>query len=306
MKWKMMVLLMILVMGIGTLCGCSSKNDNETVTASHKLKVTTSFYAMYDFAKKIGGDSVLVTNLVPSGIEPHDWEPTPNDIVNLERAQVFIYNGDGLETWTDKILQTLENKDLIVVEASKDLALIESSDPAELLQYDPHLWLNPLLAKKQMEAIKNTFVKADPNNKDIYEKNYTANAEEMDRLDAQYKAAVATFSKKDIIVAHQAFGYLCEAYGLNQVAIEGLSADFEPTPDKMVEIIEFAKANDVKTIFFETLVSPKVAETIAEEVGADTAVLNPIEGLNEEEMSQGADYFSIMRENLEALKKALQ
>ncbi|MBC7960340.1 MAG: zinc ABC transporter substrate-binding protein, partial [Vallitaleaceae bacterium] len=96
------------------------------------------------------------------------------------------------------------------------------------------------------------------------------------------------------------------AYGLNQVAIEGLSADFEPTPDKMVEIIEFAKANNVETIFFETLVSPKVAETIAEEVGADTAVLNPIEGLNEEEMSQGADYFSIMRENLEALKKALQ
>ena len=125
-------------------------------------------------------------------------------------------------------------------------------------------------------------------------------------MDKEYKDSVAKFKKKDIVVAHQAFGYICDAYGLNQVAIEGLTADSEPTPARMAEIVKFAKENDVNYIFFEELVSPKVAEAVAREVGAKTEVLNPLEGLEEDDIKAGKEYFTVMRDNLEALKKALQ
>jgi zinc transport system substrate-binding protein len=128
----------------------------------------------------------------------------------------------------------------------------------------------------------------------------------LDELDQEYKDAVATFTKKEIIVSHQAFGYLCDAYGLKQTPIEGLTADAEPSPAKMAEIVKFAKEHDVKYIFFEELVSPKVAETIAQEVGAQTEVLNPLEGLEDDDIKAGKEYISVMKENLEVLKKALQ
>jgi zinc transport system substrate-binding protein len=300
-------LCLIALLGSAVLSGCSSKTGaDEKKGNSSKISVYTSFYAMYDFTSKIGGDKINLTNLVPAGTEPHDWEPTPADIANLEKADVFIFNGAGMEAWTEKVLKSLENKELVAVEASKDLKLLENADRDEDLKYDPHVWLNPMLAKKEMEAIKNALVTADPANKDYYEKNFSDNAKKLDDLDKEFKEAAAKFTKKDIVVAHQAFGYICDAYGLKQVAIEGLSADAEPSPARMAEITEFAKENNVKYIFFEELISPKVAETIAAEVGAETEVLNPLEGLEDADIKAGKEYFSVMKENLEVLKKALQ
>ncbi|MFZ5988210.1 MAG: metal ABC transporter substrate-binding protein [Bacillota bacterium] len=302
--------------------GCSENVSVENKSKNdERISVYTSFYTMYDFASKIGGDRVELHNLVPTGTEPHDWEPSPKDILSIEKADVLVYNGAGMEDWIEKILSSIRNEKLEVVEVSKDITLLkddqeeheeESSSEEgqenedEHLENDPHIWLNPLLAKKQMEAIKNAFVKADPSNKDYYEKNYVDNAKKLDDLDSEYKEALSKYTKRDIIVAHKAFGYLCEAYGLRQVAIEGLNAESEPTPARMAEIVKFARDNNVKVIFFEELISPKVANAIAREVGARTEVLNPLEGLKEEDISAGKDYFSVMRENLEALKKALE
>ncbi|MDA8226598.1 MAG: metal ABC transporter substrate-binding protein [Desulfitobacterium hafniense] len=300
-------LCLILVLSVMILSGCSNNTiDNQGSGSGKKISVYTSFYPMYDFTKKIGGDKINLTNLVPAGTEPHDWEPTPSDMVNLEKADVLIYNGAGMENWIDKVLNSIKNKKLITVETAKGLKLLDNSDKSEDLMYDPHVWLNSMLAKQQMEAIKNALVTADPSNKDYYEKNYADNAKKLDDLDQEYKATVAKFKSKDIVVAHQAFGYLCEAYGLKEVAIEGLTADSEPSPARMVEIVKFAKENNLKFIFFEELVSPKVAQAIAKEVGAETAVLNPLEGLEEDDIKAGKDYFSVMRENLEVLKKALE
>lgn len=296
-------LLWLFIANMLLFTGCIKKQESME---DGKIKVYTSFYVMYDFATKIGGDKINLTNFVPAGTEPHDWEPTPSDIVKLEGADVFIYNGAGMETWTDKILATLENDHLKVIETSKGLKLLSNEDTKEDLKFDPHIWLNPMLAKMQLEAIKNAFIEADPSNKDYYEKNYEDYAKKLDDLDAEFIAATQKFVKKDLIVAHQAFGYICDAYGLNQVAIEGLSADSEPSPARMAEITKFAKENDVKYIFFEELVSPKIAETIAREVGAQTAVLNPLEGLREKDIKAGKDYFSVMRENLQAITKALE
>ncbi|MDT3698216.1 MAG: metal ABC transporter substrate-binding protein [Thermincola sp.] len=306
-KTLVKILSLIVVLSITIFSGCISTTSTDKKTGDEKkISVFTSFYAMYDFTKKIGGDKIDLVNLVPAGTEPHEWEPTPTDIVNLEKADVLIYNGAGMEAWLDKVLKTLNNQKIIAVETSKNLKLLDNKDQDEDLQYDPHVWLNPMLAKKQMEAIKNALVEADPSNKVYYEENYSENAKKLDDLDKEFRDTVAKFKKKDVVVAHQAFGYICDAYGLRQVAIEGLTADAEPSPARMAEIVIFAQENNVKYIFFEELVSPKVAEAIAKEVGAETEVLNPLEGLEEEDIQAGKEYFSVMMENLEALKKALQ
>ncbi len=299
------------------LAGCRVAPNTETnasgenTAAGSQLSVYTSFYPMYDFAVKIGGDRVTVSNLVPAGTEPHDWEPTATDIVHLEAADIFIYNGAGMENWIQDVLDTIENQDLIAVEASKGIDLLagaeaEGEAAGSGVLYDPHVWLNPLYARQEMEQIKQAFSQADPEHRDYYEANYEHYAAELAKLDQEYKDTLSPLANKDIIVAHQAFGYLCSAYGLNQIPIEGLSADSEPDPARMADIIDFAKERRIKVIFFEELVSPKVAETIADAIGAKTEVLNPLEGLNDEQKASGADYFSVMRQNLRTLKEGLQ
>ena len=272
-----------------------------------RLKVMASFYPMYDFARKVGGDRVQVKDMVPAGTEPHDWEPAATDIRNLEDADVFVYNGADLEHWAEDVLDTLENQELVVSEASDGVELLDGGhDHAHGDEgKDPHVWLDPMRAKQEMKNIRDAFVKADPENGDYYEANYEKYAGEFDELDQEFRDGLKSTKSRDIIVAHEAFGYLCNAYDLKQLAIEGLTPDSEPDPAKMQEVIEYAKKYDIHTIFFEELASPKVAKTVAEEVDAVTAVLNPIEGLSEEDIEAGEDYFSVMRKNLEALRKAL-
>lgn len=310
-----------LTLSAALLAGCTGGTNASSASASassgeeKKLSVYTSFYAMEDFTEKIGGDKITVTNLVPSGTEPHDWEPQASDIAGLEGADVLVYNGAGMEHWVDDVLESLQNKKLVTVEASKGISLLEGADEheeesgasqseEEESSTDPHVWLDPENAKKEMETIKDALVQADPANKETYEANYTKYAAQADELDSEFRQMADGLKSKDLIVAHQAFGYLCKAYGLNQVAIEGLSPDSEPDAARMAEIIEFAKEHKITTIFFEELVSPKVAETIAKATGAKTEVLDPLEGLSDENKAAGMDYFSIMKKNMEAIRTA--
>lgn len=297
------------------LSGCGQKKEADN---SGKLSVMASFYPMYDFAVKIGGDKVDVTNMVPAGTEPHDWEPATKDITSLEKADVFIYSGAGMEHWAEDVLKTLKNKNLTVTEASSGITLMKGheheegesqeaeSEEHEHGEFDPHVWLSPVNAKKEMENIKDAFVKADPENEAYYQANYETYAGKFDELDKKFKDTLSPLPNKSVVVAHEAFGYLCDAYGLTQMGIEGLTPDSEPDPARMAEVIDFVKENKVKTIFFEDLVSPKVAETIAKETGAKTEVLNPLEGLTDEQLKNGDDYFSIMEKNLTVLKEALE
>ncbi len=286
------------------LAGCATKapQTSGNGTAKGKLTVYASFYPMADFARQVGGDLVDVVTMVPDGTEPHDWEPTAVDVAGLEKAAVFLYNGAGMEHWVDDVLASLQNKALVVVEASRGIALLEGDAKGR----DSHVWLDPTNAKTEMENIKQAFAQADPEHKGVYEANFAKAAAELDKLDQEFKAALSPLKNKEIIVAHQAFGYLCDAYGLKQVAIEGVSADAEPNPARVAEIIDFAKEHKVKVIFFEELVSPKVAETIANAIGAKTDVLSPLEGLSDEQKAAGGNYYSVMRQNLKALVAALQ
>jgi len=314
-------LLLISIIVTSVLFGCT-KTDNPSINKidsnineKDTIIVYTSFYPMYDFASKIGGNRIQVTNMVPAGGEPHDWEPTATNIVNLEDADMFIYNGAGMEHWVEDILESLENKDLVAVEASQGIDLMngehhhgedEDHDEDEDMVYDPHVWLSPMNAKIEMENIKSALVEIDPENKEYYENNYSTFVNELDILDKEFRDTLSKLPNKDIIVSHEAFGYLCQAYGLNQIGIQGLSADAEPSSAKMGEIIDFVKENNIKVIFFEELGSQKISQTIADETNAEVDVLNPIGGLTEEQIEAGDDYFSIMRKNLEALKSALE
>lgn len=322
------------VLLIGLLIGSAACSQQPDDVSDGKLKVVASFYPMYDFAQKIGGDQISLKNLVPGGAEPHSWEPEAADLVSLEQADVFIFNGAGMEHWVDSVLSALQNKDLIVVETAANLDLLaghdhgsegeheleddagpdtvqpdnEPSDEAgqdHESEFDPHVWLDPMLAKQQMYSIKEALSEADPDNAGIYAANYENTARQLDELDREFHDSLAEAAKRDIIVAHAAYGYLAAAYDLNQIAISGLSPEQEPDPSRMAEIINLANEQNIGVIFFEELVSPKVAETIAEATGAKTAVLSPLGGLTDQQLADGEDYFSIMRQNLEVLKMAL-
>jgi len=306
---KKFTMLLFLLFSFSLLAGCSGGSGGQT--SPGQLSVVTSFYPMYDFASKVAGDQATVTNLTPSGVEPHDWEPSASDMITLEKADVFIYNGAGMEHWVDSVLASLQNKNLIVVEASANAPFLASDGKTAdgkadaAAAFDPHVWLDPQIAKIEMHTILDSLRKASPEHADYFQANYDKYALEFDKLDGEFSSALSGVPQKNIVVAHNAFGYLCNAYGLTQVPIEGLSADSEPDAARMGEIIDFVSRNNVKVIFFEELVSPKVAQAIAKETGSTTAVLNPLEGISDEDQASGEDYFSVMRTNLKTLVAAL-
>lgn len=302
-------------LSLSLLTGCGTQ-PADTAADDGRLRVLTSFYPMYDFACKIGGDCIDVTNMVPSGTEPHDWEPSTNDLKNLEKADVFIYNGADMEPWADDLLVSRSDT-LHVVEASENVELRTTDGEHEHAHehegadhhhgdFDPHVWLDPENAKIEMEAIRDALCAADPENSTVFQSNYEKYAAELDALDAEFREKLAPLPNRTIVVAHEAFGYLCDAYGLTQVGIEGLSPDSEPDPGRMAEVIDFVRDHSISTIFFEELVSPKVAEAIASETGAQAKMLSPLEGLSDEQAAAGADYFSVMHDNLAALMEALK
>jgi len=320
-----MAVLAVSITGCGANQEANSPVSEPEASASaptSKLQVETSFYPMYEFASQVAGNLADVHLLIPSGVEPHDWEPTPQDIGKIEKADVLIYNGAGMEGWVDQVLASSNNKSLNIVEASKGLELMESSaeeeehaddeaghdhheDAHEHGGLDPHVWLSPKLAIQEVRNIEAALIAKAPDHKDEFAKNADTYVAKLEALDADYQKELGSTKRKDFITQHAAFGYLAKTYGLTQVPIAGLSPEQEPSASAMTEVVKFAKEHQVKTIFFETLVSSQVADTIAREISASTAVLNPLEGLTEEEQANHQDYISVMHANLEALKKAL-
>jgi len=275
--------------------------------AASLLEVTTSFYPLADFAQQIGQQKVTVHNLTPAGAEPHDFEPSPQDLVTLQKSKLFIYNGAGLEHWLDKVTSEPQ-KNQVKVEASKNIDLLHSSEEDSQTTNsapDPHVWMDPVLASKQVENIKNGYLAADPANAAYYEQNAINYQKQLADLDTSFREGLADCQVRDIVTSHNAFQYLARRYQLTVASLSGLSPDEEPSPQKMVEVAQFVKKNHVRYIFFESLISPKLAETIAHETGAQTLSFNPLEGLSSNEIAQGKNYISVQKENLTALRTAL-
>ncbi|MFH0863717.1 MAG: zinc ABC transporter substrate-binding protein [Candidatus Gottesmanbacteria bacterium] len=281
------------------------KRTNQPASKNKKIQVVASFYPLYFFASQIGGDKVDVANITPSGAEPHDYEPSTQDIAHIERASILILNGGQLEAWGDKVKEDLKSKNVEVVTAADGLVTQNVQEEGQLMK-DPHVWLDPVLAKNEVQKITQAFIKVDQTNITFYQANEKSLESKLDLLDQSFKAGLQDCQQKNIVTSHAAFGYVASRYGLNQVPISGLSPDQEPSPKQLADVAQFAKTNNVKYIFFETLISPKLSETIAKEVGAKTIVFNPLEGLTSDEQSAGKDYLSIQQDNLANLRVALE
>ncbi|OPH60769.1 ABC transporter substrate-binding protein [Paenibacillus ferrarius] len=285
--------------------GCASNSSTKDKLVDGKVNVVASFYPLYEFTRNIGGEYVNAINLVPAGVEPHDWSPKSRDIKNMTKSQVFVYQGAGFEGWVKDFLGSLPaDSTLKVVEASQGANLIKTSENKD--EFDPHAWLSPLNAIKMANNIKEALISADPAHKEAFEQNYASYAQKLTDLDARYRKELALTKKKEIAVSHQAFAYLCRDYGLTQMAIMGLSPDAEPTAQDLKKMNEYMKEHELKYIFFEELVSDKLAKTLAKDAKVDTMVLSPIEGLTDEQVKAGESYISIMDKNLKNLVKALQ
>ena len=286
------------------LCRRSAAWAENASTPPRKLHVAASFYPLYYFARIVADERAEVRNITPAGAEPHDYEPTARDVARLEKSDLLILNG-GLEAWGDKIEAGLREKRVTIVIAGEGLLTRRVAEKGKTAQ-DPHVWLSPPLAKREVERIVDGFKKVDPNHSSLYEERARGLEAQLDQLDRAYKVRLARCRLRDIVTSHAAFAYLAEAYGLRQIAVAGLSPDAEPSPRKVAEIAKFAKAEGLKYIFFERLVSPRLSETLASEIGAKTLVLDPIEGLSDEEIRRGKTYFTVMEENLTNLERALE
>jgi len=280
------------------------KRQNAS-TDLHKMQISASFYPYYFFANQIGGNKVNVINITPPGGEPHDYEPSSGDIVQIDSSKLLILNGN-VESWGAKIQEDLKEKSTKVLIAGNGLFTQKVIDEDGINSIDPHIWLSPRLAKIQVNEIFNTLNQIDPTNKSYYTTNANKLLNDLDNLDKDYKTGLKSCQKKDIITSHAAFGYLATDYGLTQVPIAGLSPDAEPSLKQLAQIANFAKANNVKYIFFESLASPKLSQTIASEIGAKTLVLDPLEGLTPDALAKGEDYLTVMHDNLHNLEIALE
>ena len=264
--------------------------DNDNKNTFGKLQIYTSIYPIYDFTKKIGGEKITVYNMTKAGAEPHDFEITSKDMANLSKADLFIYNGGGMEHWVDSVKNALNIK-----------YVDSSSNINNQNNLDPHFWLSPKNAKIQMENIKNGFIEIDSENKNYYESNYNLYASRLDKFDNKIKNSLSNIKNRNLVLTHPAFGHFCKEYSLTQIAIARDEAD----PKAMAEIITFIKNNDIKAIFYEEFSSSKLADSIAKETQIKILTLNPIESLSEKNIEAGEDYFSIMEKNLISLLDGL-
>lgn len=385
----------------------AGKND-VTLQDDGKTRVLASFYPYYEFTKNVAGDSAIVEQYLPSGIEAHDWEPRAQEIQSLKNTDVFVYNGLGMEPYIENMIGSGEFDNVLFVKASEGIEMmkfdedehdethadefaheieeiieefehghitdsqtieqvesvlhehegdghdhdnmtiekiegvlheieeghVSSEDGVEEMhhiileveggdetkhaeeeedhghghdfEFDPHIWLDPILVKQQVNNIKDGLIKADPQNKEHYEQNAMQYNKELDALDMKIKSSLSSCSKDTFVPFHNAFTYLGDRYGLKIMALSGVAPDSEASAAEIAEFVDFVKDNDIKVIFAEELVDPRLAQVIADEAGAEVLLFSPIEALAQDEVGKNITYIDKMEKNLDALKVALE
>jgi zinc transport system substrate-binding protein len=294
----------------------------EQIPAADKLKVVTTLFPLYDFARNVGREKVEVSLLLPPGVEPHSFEPTPNDIVRVNKANVFIYTNKFMEPWATDILRGAGRGDLLVVDSSTGVTFLPAGEQGReagervgehreerrhALGMDPHIWLSIPNAEKMVDNIAAGLAHADPVNRDFYHRNAEAYKSELKRLDRKFREGLSACKTRMFLHGgHYAFGYLADGYRLTYISAYAVSADAEPTPGRLVKLINIMKSHSLHFIFTEELISPRTAKIIAEETGATILKLHGIHNVSREEMERGATYLSLMEQNLENLRKGLQ
>ncbi len=359
---KTAALLLAAMMIVITACGGGKEKEKTEMPADtsslmvseisegSKLKVVTTLFPNYDFAKRIGGEKAEVTLLLPPGVEPHSFEPTPKDITMINQSDLFVYTGEAMEPWAEKVAMQSQQAGVYVVDASEGIELKEhehflgahdhddhdhdatkeehedhdhdaTKEEHETHDHDvtkeehddhdhekdPHIWLDPILAKQMAENILKGFIAKDEKSATYYTENCERLKKELDTLHTDIEAMLKDIPSKTIIYGgHFAFGYFADRYGLEFISpYQGFSPSAEPTPKDIAELTESLKKSGSKTIFYEELTEPRIAKVISEETGAEMVELHGIHNVSKEEMASGVGYVEIMRRNMEHLKKGL-
>ncbi|MEN2465656.1 zinc ABC transporter substrate-binding protein [Ornithinibacillus sp. JPR2-1] len=317
------------------LAACNTNDENASSAAGVQntddtLTIFTSIYPLEDFAKKIGGEHVQVNTLIPPGADSHTFEPTSKDILDIAKADAFIFNGLGMESYAEKVKETLKNEDVVFVEAAEGMEAIphdhehhgeeadshghdgdehqdsEHDDGHHHGDQDPHVWIDPNQAIVLAEHIKNTLVDLKPEAREAFEENYETLKQDLEALDEEFHQLVDSKENPEMIVSHAAYGYWEKSYGIKSIPIAGLSSSQEPSQSELTKLIQVAKEKDLKYVIFEQNITPKVAKVIQDEIGAEPLYLHNISTLTDEDIANEEDYFSLMERNLETLDKALR
>lgn len=267
----------------------------------NKIKVITSLFPLQEFAQEVGGEQVEAFLLLPPGVEPHTWEPKPSDVMKIAQADIFIYIGQSMEPWVDKVVKAARGKKLHLLETSRHLFLSEADQ-----KIDPHIWLDFALDLKIIDLIAETLSKIDPQAANYFQSNADLYKEKLKKLDKKYRDSLDTCRQRSLILGgHAAFGYLAKRYGLQQIALSGINPNAEPTPKRMAEVIDITKREKTKFIFAEEMVNPRLAKALAKEAGVQILILNPGANLTKKQRAAKMTFLKIMERNLENLKKGL-
>ena len=289
------------------LAGCDG--SSATGAGNGKLDVVTSFYPLEFIARSVGGDAVNVTTLTAPGVEPHDLELTPKQVGSIATAKLVVYEKDLQPAVDEAVDQNAKDAGFDISPAAQleatgadfeEHGVIPAAHKENAL--DPHFWLDPVRYGEVVKAIEEKLVSLDSANATGYHERAKALLGQIGKLDTEYKTGLADCKLNTFVTSHEAFAYLAKRYGLTMVGIAGFTPDAEPTPSRIKEVQDIVKAQGVSTIFYEELVSPKVADTIANDVGVKTAVLSPIEGLSDANSKE--TYLTLMQQNLQELRTA--
>jgi len=302
------------------LAGCGGSDDGGTADGSSgRIEVVASFYPVAEAAERVGGEEVEVSNLTPAGTEPHDLELTADQVDRLEDADLVIYLGRGFQPAVEAALERRDGPTLDLLEEIEvgegAIEALEAEERGEEAggaddehageEIDPHFWLNPRLLSQAAEVVKIEMAALAPAAEATFDANLAAYQKQLADLDGEFETALAGCARQEIVTSHAAFFYLADRYALTQVPIAGLSPESEPDAQRIADLTTLIKDRGITTVFYETLVAPDVARTLAREAGATAAVLDPIEGLSEDDLTAGKDYSAVMRQNLAAMKAAL-
>jgi len=269
----------------------------QDIAIEKKFVILSSHYTIYEFASEVGGDKVDVSLLVPSGVEPHDWEPSFNDLQRIQKSDMIVINGIGFENWVNNVVAV--NSNIVIVDSSSGISTLKGVGKSF---EDPHIWLNPVMAKKQVDNIANALAKIDSSNAEYYTNNANSYTSKLDSLDFKIKKELSDCKKRDFISFHSAFSYFASQYGLNQHTIIDSNQPYvEPTSVILEQVISLAKELEIKIIFTEEGVDTRIADVVASEIGGKVSLLSPLEVIDDAQTS----YIKKMEQNLSNLKEAL-
>jgi zinc transport system substrate-binding protein len=285
-----------------------------------KPRVVATLFPLQEFARAVGGENVQVDLLLPPGTEAHTWEPKPSDVAKIARADIFIYIGPSMEPWADKILQAVKKEKLKVIDASSGLQLLAAKhteekagtpahlhEGAERVALDPHVWLDFMMDCKIVDSLMSALGEQDPARASSYRANAEAYKARLNALDQRYRQGLSRCRHHQIILSgHAAFAYLAQRYGLKQMALSGISPDAEPTPKRMIEVIEATRKKGIQFVFAEEMVNPKLAQALAKEAGVGILILNPGHNVTREQIQQKVTFLDLMETNLKNLERGLE